>query len=89
MKKKINAGFEDFIPDDYDPRNMVTLTRAQEAALGIPSPEELARQAKLQSITINLESDSVSFFKKRARKVGIPYQTLIREALHHYVAQAA
>ncbi|MDR1145551.1 MAG: BrnA antitoxin family protein [Verrucomicrobiales bacterium] len=72
-----------------DLNDLVTLTREQELAMGIPAPEELARQRKLERITINIEQDSVAFFKKKARKVGAPYQTLIREALHHYVAQAA
>ncbi|MDR1146205.1 MAG: BrnA antitoxin family protein [Verrucomicrobiales bacterium] len=88
MKKKINK-FEEFVPEDYDEKNMVTLTREQELAMGIPAPGEIARMRKLNRVTINLENNSVEFFKRQARKVGVPYQTLIREALHHYVAQAA
>ena len=34
------------------------------------------RKEKRQ-ITINLDSDVVSYFKETARKSGIPYQTLI------------
>ena len=35
-----------------------------------------ARQLKKQ-ITINLDTDTINYFKSQSIKVGIPYQTLI------------
>ncbi|MDR2462206.1 MAG: hypothetical protein LBD30_00285 [Verrucomicrobiales bacterium] len=87
--KKINDGFEDFIPDDYDPFKAKTLTRAEELTLGIPAPGEIARQIRLQRVTLNLEAASVRFFKQQAAQCDIPYQTLLREVLNRYVARAA
>lgn len=41
-------------------------------AIPNPYPKLLKRQ-----ITINLDSSTVSFFKKESANIGVPYQTLI------------
>jgi hypothetical protein len=68
-----------------DPSKVKWLTLAQQTALGIPAPEELAKLMKLERVTINLEAQDVRFFKQQAAKNRVPYQGLIREVLSHYV----
>jgi len=55
----------------------------------LPSPDELASKEATIRVTINLNRDSVEFFKEEARKSGIPYQKLIRKVVdlyaEHYV----
>ena len=86
--KKINEGFEDFIPDDYDPRKAKTLTREEEAALGIPSPADLAKMLRTQNINLTISDQVIDFFKAAAKKEHVPYQRLIRAALDFYVDNA-
>ena len=40
-----------------------------------------------KQITINLDTDTVNYFKLLADNTGIPYQTLINLCLSDYVAQ--
>ena len=54
----------------------------------LPPPGELALKEKTVRVTINLNEDSINFFKKEAKKLGVPYQKLIRKvvdlyAVHH------
>jgi uncharacterized protein (DUF4415 family) len=51
----------------------------------LPPPEELARKEPKIKITISLNSGSVDFFKKFARKNNTRYQTMINEVLDKYV----
>jgi len=55
----------------------------------LPSPDELASKEATVRITINLNKDSVEFFKEEAKKSGVPYQKLIRKIVdlyaEHYV----
>jgi predicted DNA binding CopG/RHH family protein len=51
----------------------------------LPSPEELARKKPKMKITITLNTGSVDFFKKHARKNNVKYQTMINEVLDKYV----
>jgi len=55
----------------------------------LPSPDKLASKEATVRITINLNKDSVEFFKEEAKKSGIPYQKLIRKIVdlyaEHYV----
>jgi predicted DNA binding CopG/RHH family protein len=55
------------------------------AADFLPSPEELARKEPKVKITITLNTRSVDFFKKYARKNNVKYQTMINEVLDRYV----
>ena len=55
----------------------------------LPSPDELAFKEATVRVTINLNKESVEFFKGEAKKSGIPYQKLIRKVVdlyaEHYV----
>ncbi len=48
----------------------------------LPSPEELAK-AKVV-VTMNLDADTLEFFKKKAAKRGAKYQRMINEVLSRY-----
>lgn len=47
----------------------------------IPMPRQLKKQ-----ITINIDSNTIDYFKEQAEVVGIPYQTLINLYLKDCVA---
>jgi predicted DNA binding CopG/RHH family protein len=51
----------------------------------LPSPDELVRKEPKVKITIALNSRSVDFFKKSARKNNVKYQAMINEVLDKYV----
>ena len=51
----------------------------------LPPPEELIRKEPKVKITIALNSGSVDFFKKHAKKNNVQYQTMINEVLDKYV----
>jgi len=51
----------------------------------LPPPEELIRKEPKVKITITLNSSSVDFFKKFAKKNKVKYQTMINEVLNKYV----
>ena len=51
----------------------------------LPPPEQLIRKEPKIKITITLNSGSVAFFKKHAKKNNVKYQTMINEVLDKYV----
>jgi len=51
----------------------------------LPPPEKLVRKEPKIKITITLNSGSIDFFKKHARKNNVKYQTMINEVLDKYV----
>jgi len=51
----------------------------------LPPPEKLLRKEPKVKITITLNSGSVNFFKKYARKNNVKYQSMINEVLDRYV----
>ena len=51
----------------------------------LPPPEELIRKDPKIKITITLNSGSVDFFKKFAKRNKVKYQTMINEVLDKYV----
>ena len=51
----------------------------------LPPPEKLVRKEPKVKITITLNSGSVDFFKRSARKNNVKYQTMINEVLDKYV----
>ena len=51
----------------------------------LPPPEELIRKEPKVKITITLNSGSIDFFKKYARKNNVKYQAMINEVLTQYV----
>lgn len=50
----------------------------------LPSPKVLARAFETQRITMDIENDTVEFFKKQADATGAKYQRLMREVLRSY-----
>jgi predicted DNA binding CopG/RHH family protein len=68
------------------PRNISrAITEGKIIADFLPPPEELVRKEPKVKITITLNTGSVDFFKKYARKNNIRYQTMINEVLDKYV----
>jgi len=51
----------------------------------LPPPEKLVRKKNKVKITITLNSNSVNFFKRYAKKHKVKYQTMINELLDKYV----
>jgi len=51
----------------------------------LPPPEKLIRKEPKVKITITLNSGSIDFFKRHARKNNVKYQTMINEVLDKYV----
>ena len=54
----------------------------------LPSPEKLAKSIKTRKVTMDLEEEIITFFKKAAAKTGSKYQRLMREVLKHYARSA-
>ena len=50
----------------------------------LPPPGELILRDETIKVTISLTQKSVDFFKKSAKKQGVPYQTMIRRVLDLY-----
>ncbi len=50
----------------------------------LPPPDQLIRRTPKVKITITLNSQSVDFFKKSAKKNKVKYQTIINEILDQY-----
>ena len=61
------------------------ITEGEIAADFLPPPEELIRKEPKVKITITLNSGSIDFFKKHARKNNVKYQVMINEVLDRYV----
>ncbi|MDR1190072.1 MAG: hypothetical protein LBK60_00205 [Verrucomicrobiales bacterium] len=84
--KRDKDGYE-YDSDDFRTEDVgaKTLTRAEEAALGIPSPAEFAKMFKSERVNLQLSARSVNYFKAAAKKERVPYQRLIRAAVDFYV----
>jgi len=68
------------------PKNISrAITEGEIVADFLPSPEKLVRKEPKIKITITLNTGSVDFFKKHARKNNVKYQTMINEVLDKYV----
>jgi len=50
----------------------------------LPAPEQLLKKEDNVKITILLSRSSIDFFKEKARKIGVPYQTMIKTVLDKY-----
>ena len=53
----------------------------------LPPPEKLVFRRKIIKVTMSLDEESVSFFKKQAQRNHVPYQTMIRNLINTYVAK--
>jgi predicted DNA binding CopG/RHH family protein len=50
----------------------------------LPAPEKLVKKEDNVKITILLSKNSITFFKEKAKKIGVPYQTMIKTVLDKY-----
>ena len=50
----------------------------------LPPPEKLVPREKNVKITISLSEHSIDFFKEEAKRLGVPYQTMIKKVLDAY-----
>ena len=53
----------------------------------LPPPEKLVLKEENVKVTLNLSKESISFFKKYAKKQHVHYQNMIKNILDFYVAQ--
>jgi len=61
------------------------LTRKEQAALGLPTPEELAaKPVKARKITLVVDDEAVAYFKHEAKRFGTSYQRMMRNLLTSY-----
>lgn len=51
----------------------------------LPPPEKLVFKNLRRKVTITLEQESIDFFKQESKRLGVPYQRMIRNLLHEYV----
>lgn len=51
----------------------------------LPPPEELLPKSEMERVTIEIEKDTVEFFKRKAKQMpGGKYQRMMREVLKGY-----
>ncbi|HZK20167.1 MAG TPA: BrnA antitoxin family protein [Treponemataceae bacterium] len=62
-----------------------SLLQDEEIVDFLPPPNLLVKNQPKVKITISLNSQSVDFFKKSAKKYDVKYQTMINEVLDLYV----
>lgn len=67
-----------------DPRALRRLTPAEQSALDLPSPEQLAGKAPVTKITLAVDDDALAFFKSEAVRLGTSYQRMMRNLLTSY-----
>jgi predicted DNA binding CopG/RHH family protein len=48
--------------------------------------EAIARRKKDAVISIRVNSRDLESIKKKAKRLGVPYQTVVSELIHHYAA---
>ena len=63
---------------------MRVLTKADELAMGLPSPDELADNAPRTKITLTVDDDALAFFKEEAKRQKTSYQRMIRNLVSAY-----
>ena len=67
-------------PDDISE----SLGSAEKTFDFLPPPDQLVKKNPKIKVTITLNSRSVEFFKKYAKKNNVKYQTMINEVLDQY-----
>jgi predicted DNA binding CopG/RHH family protein len=77
MKKKIRYRTA---PEDIS--NAIKVSEIIEDFL--PAPEKLVKKEDNVKITILLSKNSITFFKEKAKRIGVPYQTMIKTVLDKY-----
>lgn len=53
----------------------------------LPTPEEIAAMERTTKITLSVTSASLATVKAQAKKIGVPYQVMIRRLLDAYSQQ--
>jgi len=54
----------------------------------LPRPEDLVfKEPATEKITMELEKETVDFFRQKAQSLGASYQRMIRKLLSEYVAR--
>jgi hypothetical protein len=88
MKKKIIKTTAIFDEDGYsDDLGDGPSDRAIIIPDFLPSPAELAGVSRKSKVTLELETESLAFFKKKAKELGVPYQRMIRNLIEQYAAR--
>ena len=67
-------------PEDYSD----DLSSGERVNDFLPPPDQLIKKNPKIKVTITLNSRSVEFFKKYAKKNNVKYQTMINEVLDQY-----
>ena len=50
----------------------------------LPRPEDLVVRENTVRVTINLSRQSIEFFKKESKRLGVPYQKMIKNLIDMY-----
>ena len=50
----------------------------------LPKPEDLVVRENTVRVTINLSRQSIEFFKKESKRLGVPYQKMIKNLIDMY-----
>ena len=53
----------------------------------LPPPSQLVKRESTTKITLEVTQDSLAFFKKQAKRMGIPYQRMLRGLIDAYARQ--
>ena len=62
--------------------------RTQKVIDFLPLPKDLVLKKRSVKITLNLSENSINFFKKESKKLGVPYQRIIKSLLDKYTEAA-
>ena len=62
------------------------LDRAVRVPDFLPSPDKLVFKEDTVKVTLALSKESADFFKAQAKKLGVPYQRMIRNLVDRYAA---
>ena len=55
----------------------------------LPAPEKLKLKEPAEKITINLTKSSLSYYRKKAKELSVPYQQIIKKVLDLYAMKYA
>ena len=69
---------------DAPPEIAKALQEAEPINDFLPPPEQLILKEDIRKVTIGLSTKSLSFFKKAAKDLHVPYQQMIRKVLDSY-----
>ncbi len=86
MKKKMVAD-DIYEENPFGHVKLGQVVRRIEDLVGFPSPEAIAASLKTTKVTLGLDPDTIVFFKKKAKELGVPYQLMIRRLLSDYTAR--